>query len=118
MKELLAAVALLMVAAAAHAEEDLTSGNWWLEGCKRDSDALCSGYVIGMMEMHDLSRPSDQWLWCLPKGVTPRQVTKVIVRYMNNHPADLHQRFVILASLALNESFPCPPDTASVSSPR
>lgn len=100
----------------AYPKEDLYSGNTWLVICKSDS-LMCLGYVVALLDtgaLYDVGKG----LWCVPRGVTPGQVQKVLARYLETHPATLHERFIYLAGLALIEAYPCPPDTASVKAPR
>ena len=66
-----------------------------LPGCKaatgRDA-GFCMGIVEGLM----WSLPG--WgVVCLPKGVTTEQGLKVLVKYMDDHPEELHDRTAELA---------------------
>jgi len=113
---LLAPIAILASSFSAIAE-DIESGNFWLMLCKNES-TFCTGYVAAMAHMQGLYRQNINAIGRPPKGVTVGQNLKVITRYLEDHPAELHQPFILLAVRALNESFPCPPNTASVNGTR
>jgi hypothetical protein len=74
--------------------------------------AFCSGYVMGAIDdhvsiqMNDKS-PLDPKRFCLPDGVTPHQTIRVIAKWLEDHPARLHERAIGLVLTALGESFPC-----------
>ena len=42
-----------------------------------------------------------------PKGVTTRQGLQVLVKYMSDHPEQLHEKTVILAIKAFRQAWPC-----------
>ena len=44
---------------------------------------------------------------CQPDGVTRSQNADVFVKYLNNHPGELHLGGAELVVLALSEAFPC-----------
>jgi hypothetical protein len=43
---------------------------------------------------------------CLPP-VTRQQMVRVVVQYIDNRPARMHERFVILAAEAMTAAWPC-----------
>jgi hypothetical protein len=47
---------------------------------------------------------------CRPDGVTMGQEVAVVVKYIDEHPEDLHLEFLLLASEALAKAWPCKPD--------
>ena len=60
------------------------------------------GFVEGLM----WSLPG--WgVVCLPKGVTTEQGLKVLVKYMEDHPEELHDRTAELAFRAFVKAWPC-----------
>ncbi len=71
----------------------------------------CLGYISGILDLADF----DQALppahtahgWCLPDGASSSQVAKVIVKYANDHPEELHLPAVLLVANALLKAFPC-----------
>jgi hypothetical protein len=75
---------------------------------------FCQGYVLGMIEMH-LSYRSVKTtapLFCPPDNVETLQAIRIVVGYLQAHPKQLHESGGSLATLALNEGFPCPPGTS------
>jgi len=76
----------------------------------------CLGYVTGVIDDHfncQLGQASATAAldptkdFCLPDGVTPNQTVRVIVKWLEDHPARLHESAIELANKALKESFPC-----------
>ena len=95
-------VALVLLGATSSAMAD---GIDDLAGCTAATgpDAgLCMGIVEGLM----WSLPG--WgVVCLPKGVTTEQGLKVLVKYMEDHPEELHDRTAELAFRAFVKAWPC-----------
>jgi hypothetical protein len=119
MKWLTGLLVVFVMSTSARAEVNPNSGNWWVEPCKREGSAICTGFVAGMVQMNAmLTFVYHRPLWCLPNDVTIGQASKVIVRFLDDHPDQLHRPFVGLATDALITSFPCAPDTATVKAPR
>jgi len=78
----------------------------------------CLGYVTGVSDDHfncQVNEPSSTAAldpkrhFCLPDGVTQNQTVRVIVRWLEDHPARLHERAIELVVTALKDSFPCKP---------
>jgi hypothetical protein len=46
---------------------------------------------------------------CIPKAATMGQRVAVVVKYIDEHPEDLHLEFWSLAREALRASWPCKP---------
>ena len=76
----------------------------------------CLGYVTGVVDDHfscQLSEASASAAldpaknFCLPGGVTPNQTVRVVVKWLQDHPARLHESAIELAISALKENFPC-----------
>lgn len=44
---------------------------------------------------------------CMAEGVSRQQATRVVVRYFETHPEQLHRDGVILVHVALREAWPC-----------
>lgn len=84
------------------------SGNYWLTPCQNNSP-MCSGYVVGLIDMHDLMVAIEVHppRWCAPKTVTYGQMQLVTVAYMQRNPQSLHLQFSVLIIGALSEAFPC-----------
>jgi hypothetical protein len=46
---------------------------------------------------------------CIPKSVTMGQMIAVVVKYVDEHPEDMHSEFLFLAHEALLTAWPCKP---------
>src|SRR5262245_28168327 len=118
-----ALTALTITAANAAAEDILTSANYILPGCKAFLDrgnntdlmkqGFCMGMVVGLSSMHLLEEARQQgkvaatYCFDMPDGVSPEQAIKVIIKYADLYPEQLHYSFVRIALTALHEAWPC-----------
>ena len=129
MKKIILLLTILLLPSVSGASPD--DGNALLEGCnsaicifdgkdksnvtgKAMSMGLCMGLVRGMIDAgtiintlaqtHDYTKHS---LYCVPKDVSTIQAARVVVKYLEAHPKDLHQKGTGLIALALAKSFPC-----------
>ncbi len=123
MKTLIASIALLIITALPLTAEDTTTRellNYCQADLKQDyfGPIFCSGYITGLMEMRSfmvglfaLTKPNDpgfDWGYgCMPNGVTLEQVTKVFIKYANDHPELLHKDASIILLAAFKQAFPC-----------
>jgi hypothetical protein len=112
MKKITALIVLALGVALARpvlAEDDQTSGNYWLRECKKDPKQLaqssgsfqygwCFGVVYGL-SVHPLI--------CVPTQVPVVQEMDVVMKYLDAHPETRHKSFRLLALEALKEAFPC-----------
>lgn len=121
---LAASIAVLAIATATYAQPTgLNTGNDLLRMCRGAVDPsvvstseagydaiFCMGFVHGLEEAHTLisSIQPGAKLFCIPAGVTLNQLVRVIVKYLQDRPEDLHDRGVLLAVGALARAFPCP----------
>jgi hypothetical protein len=80
------------------------------------SGLQCLAYVMGVMDDRFNSRIDEMVstgafdpakYFCFPHGVTPDQAVRVIVKWLGDHPARLHEDAVKLVVDALKENFPC-----------
>ena len=46
-------------------------------------------------------------LFCYPETVAVQQLTRVVIRYLEQHPETLHLPPVLTVTEALREAFPC-----------
>ena len=44
---------------------------------------------------------------CIPDALTVGEVRNIVVRYMEEHPEELHYASIALVNNALEEAFPC-----------
>ena len=46
-------------------------------------------------------------LFCQPDGTTTGQAARIVVKYLRDHPEELHKHDSVLAFTALKAAFPC-----------
>jgi Rap1a immunity proteins len=44
---------------------------------------------------------------CIPHGVSADQMVKVVIKYADDHPAELHLSSSMIVLTAIHEAFPC-----------
>ena len=57
------------------------------------------GYVLGVHETLPI--------FCIPAGVTNRQITEVVSKYLKDHPEKLHLNASDLVIDAIQTAWPC-----------
>lgn len=109
----------LLIGTSAKAEELRDDGNELLRDCaesphgKLPEDAFrfgtCIGYLSGIVDMHMVyARIPNLPISCVPpERVSVRQVQRVVVKYLQEHPEQLHYTKFALVNIALNQAFPC-----------
>jgi hypothetical protein len=111
MRNLVIVAILCLTASVARA--DMT-GNDLKEYCQsypqhNEKTAVCMGYIFGSLDMtRGLNKMFNGALLCEPPGVTGDQLIAMAVKYLSDHPEQLH---FSAASLILNmytAAFPCP----------
>jgi hypothetical protein len=98
------------------AVQDFESGNYMLPHCKALTDdgqtvggvweGECAGIVHALLWLS--TTLPDDIKFCPPQGVTARQAERVVVRYLEAHPEQLHRDLNDLALMALDQAWPCP----------
>ena len=71
---------------------------------------LCLGVLDGFRSLntfYEAVLEKDQLFFCIPTGVTNGQLAKVVVKYLNDNPSELHEPATALIWTALFEAFPC-----------
>jgi hypothetical protein len=70
---------------------------------------FCHGYLEGFVDGYTaaIAVKNPAKLICLPPNTTTGQVTKVVVKYLEDHAEKLHIDKAVLATAALAEAFPC-----------
>lgn len=87
----------------------------FLDGAKVDisKDGLvqfCFGFMQGITQTNLVYQKvlNDSAHFCLPDGgVTNGQAARIVVKYLRDHPEDLHRNEFVLAFWAFKEAFPC-----------
>ena len=111
------AILFCTIAGRAIAQMDFDSGNFMLPPCKAAIEGpsagprlnvwagQCAGVIDGLKWIGSSIEGSDKF--CPPR-VPPEQAQRVVVRFMEQHPEQLHLDFKVLALRALQQAWPCP----------
>ena len=94
-----------------HAGETQTA-KWAMPGCHELIDrqgygeqfrqGICAGQVNALMDL------ANELGLCAPAGMTSGQAYRVVVKYIEDHPARQNEMFTELAWEALRSAWPCP----------
>jgi hypothetical protein len=87
----------------------------FLDGAEADisKDGLvqfCAGFMQGITQTNLVYQKvlNNNAQFCLPTGgVTNGQAARIVVKYLRDHPEDLHRNEFVLAFWAFKEAFPC-----------
>ncbi|WP_448091798.1 Rap1a/Tai family immunity protein [Pseudomonas lini] len=120
MKAWIGAVAL--VGTFANGGAMAADGNTLLSQCKiairgdanvESYDALQAGLCIGLIQgvrqtmLTYVDMLPKQERACFPERMTNNQGTRVVVKYLEDHPKSLHYPDTLLAMAAYRDAFPC-----------
>jgi hypothetical protein len=67
--------------------------------------AACFGFIEAVQQMGSLG--DENSLFCPPDGVTYGQSKRIVLKYLNDHPEELHLPSTFLVSEAFRGAFPC-----------
>nr|WP_279577299.1 Rap1a/Tai family immunity protein [Pseudomonas sp. LA21] len=67
----------------------------------------CQGLIGGLMDVLDRNNSQPLLRSCLPGNVSMGQTTRIVVRYLQDHPEQLHLPDTRLVLMAIQEAFPC-----------
>lgn len=85
------------------------SANAMMPGCTEamtsSGQAFSAGYCLGVIR--GLSTVSRAFKACLPAGVSGSQSLRVVVAFINQNPARMHEPFEHLVIEALRGAWPC-----------
>ena len=93
--------------------EQCTNAVNYADGARKiDYEKLgfCLGFMQGltnMNQLYEVSLDRKNVLFCTPREVTNGQLARVVVKYLKEHPEDLHLHEATLAIAAFVEAFPC-----------
>jgi len=71
---------------------------------------ICQGYFQAYRDIRPILQEANEKVFggiCLPRGTTLGQHIKIYMKYMDNHPQELHELKYIGITKALKETFPC-----------
>ena len=90
---------------------DMESANFYMPHCRDfaygntiKSDEFLRGMCLGLIAGIGY-RPHNAF--CVPKGATNRQAVSVVVQFIDQRPARMHENFLDLAVEALGTAWPC-----------
>ena len=111
---MIALIVLMTVSTYPRAAKALTgmTGNELLGYCENEGEysrGLCDGFIDGAGDgFQSFALYIGRRLpFCYPEVFTVGQVRHVIVKYLKEHPQDLHYSAADSAFLALGDAFPC-----------
>lgn len=78
-----------------------TSDNMGLQG-------MGIGYIAGVSDALSDGATVSGFKACIPVGATKKQLSDVVLHWMNNNPEYLHLTASSLTAAALSKAFPCP----------
>jgi hypothetical protein len=70
---------------------------------------LCFGFINGILDSDRLysAVTKETPRYCVPDSVSASQAAKVVVKYGDNHPAELYLPAAAIVTSAMKEAFPC-----------
>jgi hypothetical protein len=88
---------------------DPKSANFMMQGCRNfasetaGDSGFMGGWCAGILDGITYMDPD----LCIPDGVPQAQVARVVVQYIDQRPARMHESFKLLAIEALRSAWPC-----------
>jgi Ssp1 endopeptidase immunity protein Rap1a len=98
-------------------QSDIQTGNAFLAHCETPGNdsglapdgqfitGMCRGYLMGI---HDAIAVRGGLRTCASKEVRYWQFDRVAVKFMHDHPEELHKPTPVLAAESWMKAFPCP----------
>lgn len=89
---------------------DFQTGSRLLEMCSADesgNQSYCLGYIAAMADTFSCDSPLMGFSWKPSSRITNGQLVKVVTKWMNDHPENLHYSASSLVANALQDAFPC-----------
>ncbi len=108
---LVAALALVLVSTAASAQGKTAATGNQMMGLCHSAEAFGQGLCVGFaMAVAGLASwlPYDAPAACFMETVTLGQLRDIMVKYLDDHPEELHYSATSLAAKAFAKAFPCP----------
>lgn len=112
MRQLMKCLITLWVTLSVSMGSNGITGNDMKDKCGNDvnpySSGFCSGFIVGATGMDSLRQlMNDNPLICEPDRVTNGQKRSIVIKYMKEHPEELHRPFLAITVNSLMEAFPC-----------
>jgi hypothetical protein len=116
MTKILSVSVFMLVSVGVCSPQDMTRGNWLLTSCQiavkahddpsftaNKMESFQNGYCLGIIQgVTDASQDV-----CPGEHVTYVQITRVVLKYLQDHPEQLDQHGSTLVYRALVKAFPC-----------
>jgi hypothetical protein len=80
------------------------TGNKLYEECSTQDYSLCLGYVMGVSDALNATKPN---FFCAPPNIKANQELAVVVKYLRDHPETWHYSAWTDIGVALAMAFPC-----------
>src|SRR6516164_4411237 len=80
------------------------TGNKLYEECSTQDYSLCLGYVMGVSDALNATKPN---FFCAPPNIKAIQELAVVVKYLRDHPETWHYSAWTDVGVALAMAFPC-----------
>lgn len=95
----------------------MDTGNHFLPDCKAIQNVnepatfgqgMCLGTISALRDVQRFIVYNNGALrFCIPVSVTDGQLVRVVIRYLEYNPAQLHHNFTDLAVSAISAAYPC-----------
>jgi len=102
-----------LLLAASQAGAVFYKGSTLLGLCESDlgqAGDICGGYIASIYDAHNAfvawNDPSKRQ-WCIGSATTIGELRRVVIKYMQAHPENLHQTASSLVANAFIQAFPC-----------
>jgi hypothetical protein len=67
----------------------------------------CTGHIMGVVDVLYLYRSTPKFCPSLPNTIEYDQAAKIVVKYLREHPATLHNDASVEAYKAFIDAYPC-----------
>ena len=67
----------------------------------------CFGYIRATNDMYEIMAKDSKRTICIPPEISGKQLTRIVVKYLREHPERLQNIASLLVFEAFQESFPC-----------
>ena len=110
---------VLLAVSTAHASTRADELLWKCNGTGDDeTDAMlgklaCASYLSGFLDAYTITTygQKSNHLICLPdRGISNDQTIRIVVKFLEDHPEDLHESARSMVFVALQAAFPCRAD--------
>lgn len=83
------------------------TGNDIYDQCVSESPG-CTHYVAGVLDgLQFFNAVSDPSLYCIPSGVTNKQLIDIFRRFLTENPEHRHRPASYILVVAISEAYPC-----------